>query len=492
MRSLVQTLPNLVGQKVTLQGWTDAHRNHGKLTFIDLRDYTGKVQCVGRKMMGDLNYEDVIEIVGTVQKRPEEMINPNMLTGEIELFVESCKVLNAAKELPIPVEGDGYNLQEENRLKFRYLDLRRERMQRNIRLRSTMVQAIRNILFDNNFTEIETPLLTKSTKEGARDFVVPSRLNPGTFYALPQSPQQYKQLLMCAGFDRYFQIARCVRDEALRADRGFEFTQLDMEMSFANEWNVFHIVEDTVRYAMEKCGKKVKEKGSRQEEYDHKSDSPLGRLFFPVLDYEKAIKYFDTDKPDLRTESEIERGILSFCWIRRFPMFKSVDRENAAEVADSKSGWTFMHNPFSAPIEEHRELLLKAANNIGSNNIHIDDIKAVSTIQAQQYDLVCNGYEIGSGSIRSHTRELLSATFKIMGYTDAEIEESVGHMLAAFDVGTPPHGGIALGIDRLAMLACGESNLKEIIAFPMSASGRTSIMDAPSDIDSVLRKELKL
>jgi len=476
MRTLVQNIKPET--KVVLQGWVDAHRDHGKLTFIDLRDHTGKVQCVGRKMMSELNYEDVVQIEGVVNKRPEAMVNPDMATGDIEVFVESYKVLNGAKELPIPVEGDGYNLQEENRLKFRYLDLRRERMQRNMRLRSIMTHAIRDMLHEKDFVEIETPLLTKSTKEGARDFVVPSRLNPGTFYALPQSPQQYKQLLMCAGFDRYYQVARCVRDEALRADRGFEFTQLDMEMSFAKEWDVFHIIEDTVRYAMEKCGKRVREKGSRQAEWDHKKDTPLGRLFFPVLDYAQAIKLFDTDKPDLRSEAEQERGILSFCWIRRFPMFKKVDRENAAEVADSKSDWTFMHNPFSAPVEEHAEWLLKGEN--------------IEGIHAQQYDLVCNGYEIGSGSVRSHTRQLLASTFRVMGYTDVEIEESVGHMLSAFDVGTPPHGGIALGIDRLAMLTCGETNLKEVIAFPMSSSGRTSIMDAPSDIDPQLRKELKI
>jgi len=303
-------------------------------------------------------------------------------------------------------------------------------------------------------------MLTQSTKEGARDFIVPSRFQPGKFYALPQSPQQYKQLLMTAGFERYFQFARCIRDEDLRADRGFEFTQLDLEMSFVERDDVIHTVEDMMKLAVKAVGGKLKD-----EE-------------FPVFTYEQAMEQFGADKFDLRTDEEKKQGVLAFAWVVDFPFFKKVNKEDLAEVADGKSGWTFTHNPFSAPQAEFIKDHLEGKN--------------LDKILATQYDLVCNGYEAGGGSIRAHTPQVLKATFRNMGYSDAEIEESVGHMLRAFEIGTPPHGGIALGIDRLAMILAGETSLKEVTAFPMTSTGRTAVMSAPSDVEPGLLDELGL
>lgn len=467
-RTMVLEALEKVGEEVVLQGWVATKRDHGKLTFIDLRDRTGSVQCVGFQMMGELTTESVIEIKGLVKARPERMINKEQATGAIEIEVKEYTVLNKAKELPIPVEGDGKEISEEVRLKYRYLDLRRPRMNTALRTRSAFIQALREYLFAEDFVEVETPMLTKSTKEGARDFIVPSRFQEGKFYALPQSPQQYKQLLMTAGVERYFQVARCIRDEDLRADRGFEFTQLDLEMSFAKQEDIMNTVEAMVKHAVKKVGGTLKDET------------------FPVFTYEEAIKQHGADKFDLRTEEEKEAGVLSFAWVVKFPFFKKVDKEDIAEVRDGKSGWTFTHNPFSAPLPEHLEQHL-AQENIGE-------------ILTSQYDLVCNGYEAGGGSVRAHNPEVLRTTFKIMGYSDQEITDSVGHMLEAFEVGTPPHGGIALGLDRLAMILANETSLKEAIAFPMTSSGRTAVMDAPSPVSeeqladlhiSVVKKKMR-
>ncbi len=459
-RTLVKETPQKVGQTVTLYGWVDTKRDHGKITFIDLRDRTGKVQCVGYKMLSEVTPESVLKIVGQVKKRPEKLVNPNIATGQIEIDVKEYQVLNLAKELPIPIDTDGYEINEEVRLRYRYLDLRRKRLQRNMRLRSDLAQAFRQELIKRDFVEIETPMLTKSTKEGSRDFVVPSRLNPGKFYALPQSPQQYKQLLMTAGFERYFQLARCIRDEDLRADRGFEHTQVDLEISFVNQKVVMSTVEAVVKAVVRTVGGKLKDEQ------------------FPVFTYKEALEKFGADKFDLRTEADKKEGKLAFAWVIDFPFFKKVDKEDEAEVRDGKSGWTFTHNPFSQPQLEFLEDHLAGKN--------------IEKILTAQYDLVCNGYEVGGGSIRAHQPEVLRATFKIMGYTDEEIEASIGHMLRAFEVGTPPHGGIALGLDRLVMLLAGEESLKEAIAFPMTSSGKTAVMDAPAEISKEQLEELKI
>ncbi len=459
-RTLVGETLTEVGKQVTLKGWVETKRDHGKLTFIDLRDHTGTIQCVGYQKMGELTTESVVEISGEIKTRGEKMINPDLPTGKIEIDVKEYVVLNKASELPLQVKGDGKDISEEVRLKYRYLDLRRERMNKALKLRSQYAHAIREGLMKHDFTEVETPMLSKATMEGARDFLVPSRFQPGKFYALPQSPQQYKQLLMTAGISRYFQFARCLRDEDLRADRGFEHTQVDIEMSFVERKDVMGLIESVVKQAVTSVGGKLKDKD------------------FPVFSYKEAIKKYGADKFDLRTEEEKKQNVLAFAWVVDFPFFKKVDKGDAAEVRDGKSGWTFTHNPFSAPIPEHLEWHL--------NGEHTEEIIT------NQYDLVCNGFEVGGGSIRAHQPEVVRATFKTMGYSPEETEKSIGHMLEAFSYGTPPHGGIALGLDRHAMLLAGEESLKEVIAFPMSSTGRTAVMDAPSLVSEEQLKELGL
>lgn len=459
-RTLTSETPQRIGQTVKLQGWVDNKRDHGKITFIDLRDRTGVVQCVGFQKMHELHTEAVVELIGTIKERPAKLVNPELVTGTVEIDVESYTVLNDVQDLPLVVKDDGRNENEEVRLQYRYLDLRRARMQKIMRMRSQFNHALRQAFIDQEFVEVETPLLTKSTKEGARDFIVPSRFQAGKFYALPQSPQQYKQLLMTAGIERYFQFARCIRDEDLRADRGFEFTQLDVEMSFVERDDVMETVESIVKSAVKQVG------GVLQQET------------FPVVSYQEAMDKYGEDRFDLRTEEEKAAGVLAFAWVVDWPFFKKVDKKDAAEVRDGKSGWTFTHNPFSAPKPEYLEDHMAGQNLDG--------------IMTTQYDLICNGYEVGGGSIRAHQPEVLRQTFKIMGYSDQEIEDSVGHMLKAFESGTPPHGGLALGMDRLVMLLANETSLKETIAFPMSSTGRTAVMDAPSPVTDEQLKELHL
>ena len=457
-RTYTSETPQQVGQKVTVCGWIHARRDHGKIVFLDVRDRDGLLQVVVTNPALDLHPEDVVAVTGTIKTRPEKMVNPNIATGHVEMEASGIEVLAHTKTLPFDITEDTQKVEEQVRLRYRYLDLRSERMHNIMLLRSNYYAALREALYARRFVEIETPMLTKSTKEGARDFIVPSRFYPGKFYALPQSPQQYKQLLMTAGIERYFQFARCIRDEDLRADRGFEFTQLDLEMSFVDEYDVMKTVEEIVKIAIPKVGGKLRPGD------------------FPVYEYQEAIKRFGADKFDFRSVKEKKEGILGFAWVIHFPFFKQVDVKDAAEVRDSKSGWTFTHNPFSKPIKEHEEWLLKRKN--------------IDKIMTTQYDLVCNGYEIAGGSIRAHNPEMLRSTFAIMGYNDKEIEKSVGHMLEAFEMGTPPHGGIAFGLDRHIMLMAGETSLKETIAFPMTSTGRTSVMDAPTDVMPDQLKEL--
>lgn len=456
-RTLAVETVSAAGKIVKLQGWIHTLRDHGKLAFIDLRDRSGIVQCVAYGVKEKLTEESVVEIIGEVKTRPDKNINKELPTGTIEIEVKELKVLNLATELPFTVKSDGKELSEELRLKYRYLDLRRERMAKIMSIRSKLVQGIREILFSHEFLEIETPILGRGTKEGARNFIVPSRLNPGKFYALPQSPQQYKQLLMTAGIERYFQIAKCIRDEDIRADRGFEFTQLDLELSFTSEQEVWAITEEALVSGIKAAGGAVREQP------------------FPVFTYAEVMEKYGTDKFDMRTEDEKKQNVLAFAWVHRYPMFKKVDKKDAGEVADGKSGWVFTHNPFSNPIEEHIPWHLA--------HEHIDEIIA------SQYDLVCNGFEMASGSLRAHRPEVLRATFEIMGYSEDEIKDNIGHMLEAFSTGTPPHGGAAPGIDRIVMLLAGESSLKETMAFPMTSTGKTSVMDAPSPLSDL---ELKV
>jgi aspartyl-tRNA synthetase len=467
-RILASETHKYAGETVLLKGWINIRRDHGKLIFFDLRDRSGLVQVVvipssskeAYDVAQGIRSEFVVEVIGKVNKRPEGTINKDLESGSVEIEALEIKVLNKSETPPIDVTSEGLDINEEIRLKYRYLDLRRPRMHKNMKLRSDYMQALRQALVKKDFIEIETPLLSKATMEGARDFIVPSRFQPGKFYALPQSPQQYKQLLMVGGLERYFQFPHCLRDEDPRADRGFEFTQLDLEMSFVEREDVINTVESVVVDAVKAVGGKLK---------DDK---------FPIYSYADAMKEFGSDKFDLRTEKEKKDGVLAFAWVIDFPFFRPVSKTEISDKYDSKSKWTFTHNPFSMPIPEHVEWLLKGEH--------------VGEILTTQYDLVCNGLEAGGGSIRAHTPELLKATYKIMGYSDVQIEESVGHMIEAFSYGAPPHGGIALGLDRHIALLRGESSIKETMAFPMTATGRTAIMDAPANVSEDLLSELKI
>ncbi len=443
-----------VGETVTVYGWINSRRDHGKITFFDLRDRWGLLQIVATESvgpeLGEIRPEWVVKIVGNVAQRPEKLVNPNIISGTVELQATSIEVIGRAATPPFQIDQDTSAVDEETRLAYRYLDLRSERMQRNLAVRSEFIQRARQFMFDQQFVEIETPLLTKSTAEGSRDFVVPSRLQPGKFYALPQSPQQYKQLLMVGGFDRYFQIARAVRDEDLRADRGFEHTQIDIEMSFVEREDVLQTVEAMMIAVVEGMGFTVKQKP------------------FPRISYAEAMATYGADKFDLRTEDDKQNGVLAYAWVIDFPFFEKTE----------EGGWTFTHNPFSQPLPQF-----------------LDDHRAgrnIEQILTSQYDLVCNGYEAGGGSIRAHDPEILRSTYKIMGYDDAAIEASVGHMLEAFSFGAPSHGGLALGVERNIMNLTGESYLREVQAFPMTSSGRTAVMDAPSALSATALTDLHI
>ncbi|MEK7133923.1 MAG: amino acid--tRNA ligase-related protein [Patescibacteria group bacterium] len=453
-RTFIKDLREHIGETVLIKGWVAVRRDQGKMVFFDLRDMTGEVQGVvlsGSPAIGtakNTSRESVVSVTAEVKKRPEKNTQTGKLNGDIEIVVNELVVESPAAVLPFEVNEDTSGIGEEVRLAHRYLDLRSERMQRNIRLRSEFVRRCREFLFGQQFTEIETPLLTESTPEGSRDFVVPSRLHPGKFYALPQSPQQYKQLLMVGGFERYFQIARAVRDEDLRADRGFEHTQIDVEMSFVSQEDVMNTVETMITTAVEGMGYTVKEKP------------------FPRFTYAEAMEKFGADKFDLRTEDEKQRGILAYAWVYKFPFFEKT----------TEGGWTFTHNPFSMPLPEHVEDLLQKKN--------------VGEILTTQYDLVCNGFEAAGGSIRAHKPELLKAVYEIMGYSEEETRERIGHMLDAFRYGTPPHGGIAIGVERIIMNLTGESHLREVQAFPMTRGGQTAVMRAPKPLTKEQLEEL--
>ncbi|MCR4333816.1 MAG: OB-fold nucleic acid binding domain-containing protein [Patescibacteria group bacterium] len=455
-RTLIRELREKVGETVSISGWVDVRRDQGKMVFFDFRDRSGLVQGVvlpsspAMEAAKDIRNEYVVRVEGVVNKRPEKNAQADRQNGDIELEVKAIEILNPSDAMPFDISGDTAGIDEGVRAKYRYLDLRSKRMQKNIKTRSEFIQHCREYLFKHDFTEIETPLLTESTPEGSRDFVVPSRLNPGKFYALPQSPQQYKQLLMTAGFERYFQIARCIRDEDLRADRGFEHSQIDVEMSFVEMEDVMATIEEMITTAVEAMGHTIKQKP------------------FPRISYKDAMEKYGSDKFDMRTEEDKEKGILAYAWVVNFPFFEKTDG----------GGWTFTHNPFSMPIPEHIDWLMRGEN--------------IGDILTTQYDLVCNGYESGGGSIRAHKPEILEATYKVMGFTGEDLEEKIGHMLQAFKYGTPPHGGIGLGIERNVMNLTDETMLREVQAFPMTRGGQTAVMNAPKSLTDKQLKELGL
>lgn len=454
--SILQT-KDLIGKEVTLYGWVANRRDHGKLIFIDLRDRTGVIQVVFGPFTPDcyeaaqkLRNEWVIKITGLVKARPEKMVNADIPTGGVEFEPKVLEVLNESETPPLPLDTDGYEIGEETRMEYRYLDLRRPRLAKNMRARHDMMLFARNWLSEQGFLEIETPILTKSTPEGARDYVVPSRLYPGTFYALPQSPQQYKQLLMVAGVEKYFQFARCFRDEDTRGDRQPEFTQLDMELSFVEREDVMALNEALLIQIVSKY-------------YPHKK---IQQTPFPRISYAQSMEKYGTDRPDLR-EDKNDPNLLAFCWVIDFPFFEKTDE-----------GWTFTHNPFSAPKPEHIDWLVKGEN--------------IGEILTTQYDIALNGLEIGGGSIRNHQPEALRAVFRIMGFEDKRIDENFGHMLTALAHGAPPHGGIAWGWDRLMTLLENEPNIREVIAFPKTGDARDLMMHSPSEISSKQLRELHI
>lgn len=455
-RTLITETVNMVGEKVKLMGWVDSVRDHGKITFIDLRDRSGKVQMVGQNLP-KVSAESVTEVIGEVSKRPEKLINPNIETGAVEIQVEELKVITQSQELPIPIDGDGLEIDEAHRLKYRYLDLRRDRMARNIRMRSKMISFIRNYLIKNHdFVEIETPILTKTTPEGARDFIVPSRLQPGNFYALPQSPQQYKQMLMVAGFERYFQIARCFRDEDPRADRAYgEFTQLDIEMSFVTQEDILQLAEELFTSLVKELfpEKKIKE-------------TP-----WPRIPHHESVENYGNDKPDLR-ENKDDPDELAFAWIVDFPLFAEQSSDDFYHGSGSAK-FAPSHHMFTAPHPDDVELLDKDPLNV----------------RGLQHDLVLNGFEVGGGSVRIHDPKVQEKVFDLIGFS-GEQKRQFEHMLNAFTFGVPPHGGIAPGIDRFLMALLGEQSVREVIAFPTSSSGQTAVMDAPSPVEEKQLKEL--
>jgi len=455
-RTLIKDLKEKVGQEVLIKGWVDVRRDHGKLIFIDFRDSTSKVQMVAlpnnkeaHELASTIRPEWVLEIKGKVNARPERMINKDELNGTVEIEMLGVVVLNEAITPPIDVRGDGREIGEDVRLKYRYLDLRRPRLQKNVRNRSKVMTLVRNFFTNEDFIEIETPSLTTATAEGSRDFIVPSRLEPGKFYALPQSPQQYKQLLMAAGMEKYFQFARCYRDEDSRGDRQPEFTQMDLEMSFVKREDVMDVNERALIKLV-------------TELYPEKK---IQQIPFPRMSYKEAMEKYGNDKPDIRENKE-DPNLLAFCWVIDFPMFeKSED-----------SGWTFTHNPFSSPTPESMNDLMNKTN--------------IESVMTTQYDIALNGYELGGGSIRNHRPEALKKTLEIMGFDEEKIEREYGHMLKAFEYGVPPHGGIAWGFDRLMMLLENEPNIREVIAFAKTGEGQDLMMNAPGIVGEKQLREL--
>ncbi len=462
MRTYIKDISAHVGQEVILKAWVDVRRDQGKMVFLDLRDVTGKVQAVvlpnhteALDVAQKLRTEWVVEVTGLVNKRPERNVKQDVINGDVELEVLTIIVLNEATTPAFDISTDGYEVGEEVRLEKKYLDLRRARLQNTIKMRHKVTKYIRDYFDDRGFLEIETPLLTNPTPEGSRSYLVPSRLHTGTFYALPQSPQQYKQLLMAGGFEKYFQIAKCMRDEDTRGDRQPEFTQLDIEMSFVTKEDVMKINEELLIKIVTTLFPTKK----------------IQTIPFPVFTYKEVMEKYNSDKPDIR-EDKNDANLLAFCWVVDFPAFEKTGEDNV----DLTGEWTFTHNPFTGVQDEYRQDFL--------------DKKNIGSILSTQYDIAMNGYEIGGGGIRLHKAEELTLALEIMGYDEARIKANFGHMIEALASGTPPHGGIAWGLDRLLMILLNEPNIREVMAFPKTGEGKDLLMHAPSPANLKTLREL--
>lgn len=442
-----------MNKEATLCGWVATRRDHGKLIFIDIRDREGITQIVfipkesgeAYTKAADLRSEFVIRVKGTVNRRPANTVNPKIPTGEVELLVKELEVLNPSLTPPFEI-ADDLEVTEDLRLKYRYLDLRRKKVFNNFVLRSRLYRVIRGFLDGKGFLESETPVLTKSTPEGARDYLVPSRLNPGEFYALPQSPQLFKQILMVSGIEKYYQIAKCFRDEDLRADRQPEFTQLDLEMSFPDEEDIFSLFEQMMQLIFKEL------KGIEL------------KIPFRRLSYAEAMSKYSSDKPDLRKEEGAE---FAFTWVYDFPLFKYDEEEKR---------WASEHHPFTAPKDEDIARIESAPDKV----------------LGRCYDLVLNGTELGSGSIRIHDQKLQQRIFRMIGIEAEEAQKRFGFLLEAFQYGAPPHGGFAFGIDRLLAILAGESSIREVIAFPKTQKAFCPLTNAPSEVEEKQLKELNI
>jgi len=456
-RILTKETTKYLNQKVRVAGWVNSVRSHGKIIFLDLRDISGILQIVfvpqnkkAYEIADQISNEWVVSVEGEIKERPKNMVNPSLETGKIEMEGEKIEVLSEAKVLPFAIDTPGYEISEEKRMKYRYLDLRRQRLKKNLEMRFKILSFARNFLAKKGFLEVETPILTKSTPEGSRDFLVPARLQPGKFYALPQSPQQYKQMLQVAGIERYFQIAKCLRDEDPRADRQAEHTQIDIEMSFVEQEEIMDLVQELYIELIKNLFPEKK----------------IQKIPFPRVPYQKAMEKYGIDKPDLRNNKN-DQNELAFCFVVDFPMF---------EWKKEEKRWGAMHHPFTRPLTDDIEKIKKEPENI----------------LARQYDLVLNGNEIGGGSLRTTNLEILLAVFEVLGHKKEKIKDQFKHYFEAFSYGVPPHGGMACGLERFLAIILQEPSIREVIAFPKTGDNRDLMFDLPSDVSPEQLEELHL
>ena len=465
MRTYSKDIGKKEGEEITLKGWVNSRRDHGKLIFIDLRDKEGLAQVVftpehpeALKKANTLRPEWVVEIHGKAVPRPEKLVNKDLPSGTHEVQATALHIYTEAKTPPFDVTTDGREIGEEHRMKYRYLDLRRPRMQENLRMRAKIEKLIRDTFTEEGFAEIETPYISKSTPEGARDYLVPARLHPGKFYALPQSPQQYKQLLMVAGFEKYFQIVRCFRDEDTRGDRQPEFTQLDVEMSFVEQEDVLALIQKTCLTVAKTL-------------YPEKHISTLDKNGnIPRMTYAEAMEKYEIDRPDIRKDKN-DPNELAFVFVVDFPVF---------EWKESEKRWDAVHHPFTMPQAKDTDDFNKQFE------------AGPDKMLAFQYDIVLNGFEIAGGSIRIHDPRLLERVFQVMGNKTEDIRDKFGHMLEAFEYGVPPHGGFAMGLDRFVAILQNEATIREVFAFPKTGDGRDLLMNSPSDVTDAQLKELHI